>query len=223
MTTSAAEPRLLASLTSLDGLTLGTDCTRLLAAGVDGLHIDIADGHFVPFLTYAPGIVRSIRSMTDAFLDVHLLVADPAVLVPQLLRDGADRVAFHVETTPWPWRLATSIREGGAQASIAIGPATPVDVLRLVSAAVDMVNVQSSTHEAMHDRTVPGIDRRISEVRELLPAGTALQVDGGVDAHNAAAMVRGGATEIVVGRAICGETDWSDAVARIRRAARTSP
>ena len=212
-------PTFFASLTSLDPLTIGSDVERLLAAGVDGLHVDIADGCFVPFITFGTDIVRSLRRVTDRFLDVHLLAVDPERYFEPLASAGADRISFHVEAAAHPWRTASLLRGLGVAAGLALNPITPVAVLELLGPSVDVVNVQTATHDLSGDEAIAGIEGRIRAVRKTLPGAVRLQVDGGADARNIGRMVAAGADEVVIGRAITRAADWTSAMERIRVAA----
>lgn len=211
-------PWLLASLTSCDPLMLGRDAARLLDAGVDGFHVDIADGQFVPFLAFSPRIVRSLRRLGPVLIDVHLLVEDPEAYIADLVRDGADRIAFQVEATRHPWRVVSLLRRAGVRTGVAIDPVTPLDTLRLLGRSVDLVNLQTAGHDLEEDAAIPGIEDRVRAARASLPAGVPLQVDGGVTEANVARFLASGASEIVVGRAIVGSADWMAAVTSLRTA-----
>jgi len=196
--------RVLASIRSLDPLELGAGCHRLLEAGVDGLHVDIADGVFVPELTVGPNVVRALAARTAALLDVHLMVAGPEPYIRALAEAGATRVAFHLEAAPYPWRLASLARTLGLGVGIALNPATPLAALEPVIAAIDFVNLLTTELDFDGERLLPGSAERIAAARELLPREIPIQVDGGIDDRNAGDLVAAGADELVVGRALGG-------------------
>ncbi len=216
---SPADTRLLASLTSLSPLALGNDAHRLLEAGVDALHIDIGDGHFVPFMTYGLSLAVALADATDAEIEVHLMVDEPEAWIAELTGHRIARVWFHVEATRYPWRVASVIRGAGAQAGLALNPVTPITVLQMLGRSVDAINLLGVDHDFMRgDLLLEGTIERVRDAREILRGATRLEVDGGVDASNAAGLVRAGADELVVGRAICGRPNWISAVAELRAA-----
>jgi len=199
--------RLLASIRPLDPLELGAGCERLLETGVDGLHVDLADGVFAPELTVGPEVVRALAARTAALLDVHLMVAGPEPYVRAVAEAGATRVAFHLEAAPYPWRLASLARSLGLQVGVALNPATAVAALEPVAAAVDFVNLLTTELDLAGERLLPGATERVAAARRLLPPEVWIQVDGGVEADNAAGLVAAGADELVVGRALAGAAD----------------
>lgn len=191
----------------------------MLEAGVDALHIDIGDGHFVPFMTFGPTLAGALADAMDAEIEVHLMVDDPEAWIAELTRHRIARVWFHVEATRYPWRVASLIRGAGAQAGLALNPVTPVAVLQTLGRSVDAVNLLGVDHDFMRgDLLLDGTIERVRDAREILGRATRLEVDGGVDASNAAGLVRAGADELVVGRAICGRPDWTSAVTELRAA-----
>ena len=192
MTAGRLGPRLFASITSLEPTSLGASALRLLDAGVDGLHVDIADGVFVPDLTYGPRVVSGLRALTDALIDVHMMVSDPERLIVTVVEAGASRVSFHLEATRYPWRVASLARASGVEVGTALNPATPLAPLDPLGAALDFVDVLTTDPDFAGERLLPRIERRIAEARSLLPEELRLEVDGGIDAGNAATLLRGG-------------------------------
>jgi ribulose-phosphate 3-epimerase len=210
--------RVLASIRSVDPLALGAACERLLEAGADGLHVDICDGVFVPELTVGPDVARALATRFGPVLDVHLMVMRPEDYLRVLADAGATRVSFHLEAASYPWRLASLARTLGLEAGIALNPVTPIPALEPVARAVDFVNLLTTELDFAGERRLPGALERVAAAHALLPSEVRVEVDGGVDAAAAADLVRAGADELVVGRAITGSGDWHAAVAGLRRA-----
>ncbi len=210
--------RLFASLTSLAPIALGADGRRLVAAGVDGLHVDIADGHFAPFLFFPPAVAWSLRDELGVHVEAHLMVADPETYLRSLAERGVLRIAFHVESTRHPWRVASLGRSLHVEIGAAFNPITPLEVLERLGDAVDYVNLLGADHDFAGDRLLPATPSRVRSARDCVAPGLRVQVDGAVDAENAASLVRAGADDLVVGRAVCDAADWSAAVAVLRAA-----
>jgi ribulose-phosphate 3-epimerase len=208
--------RLWASITSFDFMSVRDDARRLEAAGIDGIHLDIADGHFVPFLTFGPRLARAMTEALRIPVEVHLLVEDPETHLRHLAGCRIERVAFHVESTRHPWRVASLGRSLGFEMGVALNPVTPVSIAANLGTAVDYINLLSTDHDFDGDQLLDGTVDRVREACASIEAGVRIQVDGGVAQRHAAGLVAAGADDLVVGRAICGAPDWTAAVADLR-------
>ena len=139
--------RIFASLTSLGSLAIGTAARRLVAAGVDGLHVDIADGHFAPFLLFPPAVAWELRDQLGVEVEAHLMVSDPESYIRPLAERGIGRIAFHLESTRHPWRVASLGRNLGVEMGVAFNPMTSLEVLERLGDAVDYVNLLGADHD----------------------------------------------------------------------------
>jgi ribulose-phosphate 3-epimerase len=208
--------RVFASITTVDPIDLRDSVVALLSAGVDGIHVDIADGHFVPFLTFGPTLVESLRRITSCFLEVHLLVDDPELYLPALVDCRVNRIAFHVEATRYPWRVMSALRQTRAEVGIAINAVTPLANLEMVGRDADFVLALATDHTLNGDEALPGAVDRLRRLRAILPPAVRVEVDGGVATQNVAGFVAAGADDVVIGRALVETSGWGATVGVFR-------
>jgi ribulose-phosphate 3-epimerase len=214
--------RIAPSILSADFARLADSVAPVERAGADLLHVDVMDGHFVPNITIGPPVVAALKRVTALPLDVHLMIADPDQYLEAFVRAGAAIVTVHAEASPHLHRTLTRIRQLGAKAGVAINPSTPVEAVREVMSELDLLLIMSVNPGFGGQSFIPRSVEKVRAARALAEAsGRApdIEVDGGVDASNAAALVAAGATILVAGAAIFGAPDPADATRRLRAAA----
>jgi ribulose-phosphate 3-epimerase len=190
--------------------------------GADRLHLDVMDGHFVPNITFGPLVVASVRKSTKLPLDVHLMIANPEQYVGAFRDAGGDRLIIHVEATVHLHRLVEHIKSVGAEAGVAINPATPIIDLEEICPFLDMVLVMSVNPGFGGQSFIETTPRKIFRMRRLLDrwnAGASLGVDGGVDERTIADVIKSGADNIVSGSAVFNDKAGPDTNITILRAA----
>jgi ribulose-phosphate 3-epimerase len=210
-----------ASILSADFSHLAAAIIDAEKAGVDWIHVDVMDGHFVPNLTMGPAIVKSCRRTTDLPIDVHLMVDEPDFILEPLVGAGASNLTVHVEACRHLHRVLQRIRQLGCRAGVALNPGTPAESISQVIDLVDLVLVMTVNPgyagQSFIESTVP----KIRQVRMLLDehgSAARLQVDGGIDSNTAPRVVGAGADVMVAASAIFHDPDGIAAGVRRLRA-----
>jgi ribulose-phosphate 3-epimerase len=210
------------SLLSADFARLAEELATVEEA--DLLHLDVMDGHFVPNITIGPLVVKALRGKTKLPFDCHLMISEPQRYIDRFLEAGADMISVHVEAEPHLQRALQMIRDGGAKAGIAINPATSVESLSTAIEFCDYVLVMTVNPgfggQKFIEPVVPKI-RHISRLIRERGVRVEIEVDGGIDAATAPVVVAAGASILVAGSAVFGQSDRAGAMRRIRDAVST--
>jgi len=212
------------SILSADFGRLAEQVQEAEEAGADWIHVDVMDGHFVPNITLGPAITAAVRKATKLPVDVHLMIESPDRYVEAFVDAGANVVSVHAEADVHLHRTLARIRELGAQAGVALNPATPIELLQELSGEMDLVVVMSVNPGFGGQRFIRSSVEKIRRVRKLLGAAAdgavRIEVDGGVDAGTAGDVTAAGADVLVAGSAVYNETASVEAnIATLREAA----
>ena len=171
--------------------------------GAHWIHVDVMDNQFVPNLTIGPPVVKSLRSQTNKFIDVHMMVINPEKLVEPFARAGADNITFHVEATNEPVEVINLIKSCGCKAGISIKPSTALEEILPLLEKVDLVLVMSVEPGFGGQGYLPDSNQRINEIKTFLNENcldrVLIQVDGGIKLHNAKEVLDAGADVLVAG------------------------
>ena len=206
------------SILGADFSRLGDEISSAVQAGVDFFHLDIMDGHFVPNISFGPALVKTIDKLTDGFLDVHLMLSEPEKYFKDFADAGADSLTFHLQVHPEPAPFAQQIRSLGVAPGISINPDIAVERLLPHLELFDYVLLMSVYPGFGGQKFIPEVMDKIRTVREYVDKhrlATKIQVDGGVDAHNAAEVAAAGADILVMGTAFFGATDRAGLVRNV--------
>jgi ribulose-phosphate 3-epimerase len=191
--------------------------------GAGVIHVDVMDGRFVPNITVGPLVVKAVRRATELPVDVHLMIEEADRYLDAFVDAGASWISVHVEAMPHLQRAVARLRERGARAGVALNPATPLSSLDEVLPELDHVLVMSVNPGFGGQSFLPSVFEKLrrlrAQVRERrLP--TQIEVDGGVDAGNARAVVDAGADILVAGSAVFGDGDPETGARRLVEACR---
>ena len=209
------------SILSADFARLGEEIQAVERGGATILHVDVMDGHFVPNLTVGLPVVKSLAQATQLPIDAHLMISEPSRYAEQFVEAGAKMVSVHVEADAHLHRTLTSIRSAGAAAGVVINPATPVESLSEALPYADYVLVMSVNPGFGGQRFIETALDKVRRLRQLIQERgltTRIEIDGGVDLNNIAAVVSAGAEIIVAGSAVFSTNDPEAAVRNLREA-----
>lgn len=176
---------------------------RLDEAGADMIHLDVMDGNFVPNLTFGPGVVKAIRPYTKLPFDVHLMVSNPAVMIPWFANAGADIITIHSEACTHLDRALATIRSLGLKAGVSLNPSTPEEVLKYVLDKLDLVLIMSVNPGFGGQSFIDSQLAKIARVKELIgDRDIKIEVDGGINPMTGSEAVAAGADILVAGTAV---------------------
>ena len=195
------------SILSADFSRLAEEIAAVEAGGAKVLHVDVMDGHFVPNITIGLPVVKSLRKATRLKLDTHLMIEEPGRYAVQFVEAGADMVSVHVEADVHLQRTLTSIREAGAEAGIAINPATPLSAIEEALPHADFVLLMSVNPGFGGQSFIPTSLDKLRRLKQMIQArglNARIEIDGGIDASNISEIVDSGAEIIVAGSAVYG-------------------
>jgi ribulose-phosphate 3-epimerase len=213
------EIRIAPSLLAADFSRLGEEVRAIEQAGADWLHLDIMDGHFVPNISFGPGLIKALRPHSKMPFDVHLMIAPADPYLAAFAEAGADIISLHPEAGPHLHRSLQTIRALGKKAGVVLNPGTPVDVLTNVMDLVDLILVMSVNPGFGGQSFISSQLSKIATLRQMIAATgreIALQVDGGVTAKTAPDCIAAGADVLVAGTAVFGASNYAAAITALK-------
>ena len=193
------------SVLAADYSKLGEEIQTVVAAGAQYIHLDCMDGNFVPSMSIGMPVIRSIRKVTDAVFDVHLMVTEPLRFLQAYKDAGADIITVHAEACNQIDITIAKIKEVGCKAGVALNPATPLSMLDFVLENIDLVLVMGVNPGFGGQKYIPSMTRKISELRRLIDErgfDVDISVDGGITLDNVNTVIDAGANIIVAGSSV---------------------
>ncbi|CAM8444757.1 Rpe Pentose-5-phosphate-3-epimerase [Candidatus Methylopumilus universalis] len=203
--------RIAPSILSANFAKLGQEIADVIKSGTDIVHFDVMDNHYVPNLTIGPLVCEAIRPVTDAIIDVHLMVKPVDRIIPDFAKAGANIITFHPEGSEHIDRSLSLVRDSGCKSGLVFNPATPLDYLDHVMDKIDMILLMSVNPGFGGQKFIPETLNKLRIARQKIDAYYEktgrqiwLEVDGGVNANNIADIAKAGADTFVAGSAIFG-------------------
>lgn len=211
------------SILSADFANLAHDVAVVEQAGVEYLHIDIMDGHFVENLTFGANVVKALRDHSKLVFDCHLMVETPEKYIPELVAAGADLIGVHIEATPHIHRVLSQIKAAGVKAEVVINPGTPLTAIMEVLPLVDQVLVMTVDPgfggQAFIESTVSKV-ARLARLKQEAGLDFEIEVDGGINSETISQVAKAGATVAVAGSYIFNASDPVERIKLLKQGAK---
>jgi ribulose-phosphate 3-epimerase len=208
------------SILSADFSRLGEEIKAVEASGVDWIHVDVMDGHFVPNITMGPMVVKAVRKVTGLPIDVHLMIENPDRFVSEFADAGASLISVQVETCPHLHRTIHLIRDCNCRAGAVLNPATPVSALEWVLEDLDFVLVMSVNPGFGGQKFIQSALQKIADLRRCIQSknlSTLIEIDGGVNEITISKIAEAGVDVFVAGSAIFESPDYRKTISNFKQ------
>ena len=213
-------PIIAPSLLAANFLQLGDACSMLNKSEAEWFHLDVMDGSFVPNISFGLPIIEQIRKATTKVCDVHLMIVSPEKYITAFKKAGADILTVHFEACPELSNTLAQIKAEGMKAGVAINPNTDAEVLAPFIKEIDLVCVMSVYPGFGGQKFIETTYEKVVALKEMITkagASTLIEIDGGVDANNAAALTKAGADVLVAGTTVFKAADPIAMIASLKQ------
>ena len=213
-------PIIAPSLLAANFLELGNACNMLNESEAEWFHLDVMDGSFVPNISFGLPIIEQIRKATTKVCDVHLMIVSPEKYITAFKKAGADILTVHFEACPELASTLAQIKAEGMKAGVAINPNTDAEVLAPFIKEIDLVCVMSVFPGFGGQKFIETTYEKVVALKEIITqagASTLIEIDGGVDANNAAALTKAGADILVAGTTVFKAADPIAMIATLKQ------
>ena len=213
-------PIIAPSLLAANFLELGNACNMLNESEAEWFHLDVMDGSFVPNISFGLPIIEQIRKATTKVCDVHLMIVSPEKYITAFKKAGADILTVHFEACPELASTLAQIKAEGMKAGVAINPNTDAEVLAPFIKEIDLVCVMSVYPGFGGQKFIETTYEKVVALKAMITkagASTLIEIDGGVDANNAAALTKAGADVLVAGTTVFKAADPIAMIASLKQ------
>ncbi|AEX85222.1 ribulose-phosphate 3-epimerase [Marinitoga sp. 1135] len=213
------EMKIYPSILAADFLKLGEEIKKV-ENNVDGIHIDVMDGMFVPNISFGTPIVKAVKKVTDLYLDAHLMIVDPDRYIEDYAKMGVHGITVHYEATTHLHRTVSKIKELGCDAGVSLNPHTPVFLLEEILPYLDRVLIMSVNPGFTGQKFIPSSLEKIRKLKSMIDEknlNVTIEVDGGVGLKNIRDLYLAGVREFVVGAGVFHQEDSAKAAEELKK------
>ena len=208
-----------ASLLSADFSNLAKDVAIVDKSKAEYIHVDVMDGVFVPNITFAFPVMKSVDKLSDKIMDVHLMIVEPQKFISEVKKCGGDIMTVHYEACTHLHRVIQQIKDAGMKAGAAINPSTPVNLLSEVIADLDLVCIMSVNPGFAAQKFIANSVNKIKELKQLIKekgSHALIEVDGGINLETGKLVAEAGADVVVAGSFVFGSSDPVETIAQLQ-------
>jgi ribulose-phosphate 3-epimerase len=211
------------SILSADFARLADEIAQVEHAGINILHLDVMDGHYVPNITIGPPVVEKLRKYSRLVFDVHLMLSEPEKYYELFVKAGANHITFHIETVSQPEKMIDKLHALGVTAGLSLKPDAPVETIEKIAPLCDMIMAMTVEPGFGGQELIEHAAKKCIQIRQIVGEKVRIELDGGINAGNAARLVSYGADTLVIGNSIFSKPDRLAAINAIKNACTPSP
>ncbi|HVA98907.1 MAG TPA: ribulose-phosphate 3-epimerase [Bacteroidia bacterium] len=207
------------SILSADFSDLKKDIEMVNNSQADWFHLDVMDGVFVPNISFGFPVIKAIQKHAKKPLDVHLMIVKPDNFITQFKEVGANILTVHIEACIHLHRTVQAIKAAGMKAGVAINPHTSVSLLEDIISDIDLVCVMSVNPGFGGQKFIENTFTKVAQLKEMISRKSAhakIEIDGGVDLKNAAALIKAGADVLVAGNTVFSSANPTETIFHLK-------